>query len=87
MLTKALAIELSPHGVRVNAIGPGMIATPLNAAARQNPDYMENFTRRIPLGRLGEPADIAGPAVFLASDLARYITGVTLPVDGGFLAY
>jgi NAD(P)-dependent dehydrogenase (short-subunit alcohol dehydrogenase family) len=86
-LTKALAIELSPQGVRVNAIGPGMIATPLNADARQNPDYMANFAQRIPLGRLGEPADIAGPAVFLASDMARYITGVTLPVDGGFLAY
>jgi NAD(P)-dependent dehydrogenase (short-subunit alcohol dehydrogenase family) len=86
-LTKALAIELSPQGVRVNAIGPGMIATPINADARQNPDYMANFAQRIPLGRLGEPADIAGPAVFLASDLARYITGVTLPVDGGFLAY
>ena len=86
-LTKALAIELSPLGVRVNAIGPGMIATPLNADARQNPDYMRNFLHRIPLGRLGEPADIAGPAVFLASDLARYVTGVTLPVDGGFLAY
>jgi NAD(P)-dependent dehydrogenase (short-subunit alcohol dehydrogenase family) len=85
-LTKALAIELSPQGVRVNAIGPGMIATPLNADARQNPDYMKNFLHRIPLGRLGEPADIAGPAVFLASDLARYVTGVTLPVDGGFLA-
>ena len=86
-LTKALAIELSPLGVRVNAIGPGMIATPLNAKARENPDYMSNFKDRIPLGRLGEPADIAGPAVFLASDLARYVTGVTLPVDGGFLAY
>jgi NAD(P)-dependent dehydrogenase (short-subunit alcohol dehydrogenase family) len=86
-LTKALAIELSPQGVRVNAIGPGMIATPINADARQNPDYMANFEKRIPLGRLGEPADIAGPAVFLASDLARYVTGVTLPVDGGFLAY
>jgi NAD(P)-dependent dehydrogenase (short-subunit alcohol dehydrogenase family) len=86
-LTKALAIELSPQGVRVNAIAPGMIATPLNADARRNPDYMENFAKRIPLGRLGEPADIAGPAVFLASDLARYVTGVTLPVDGGFLAY
>lgn len=87
MLTKALAIELSPLGVRVNAIGPGMIATPLNAKARENPDYMKNFAGRIPLGRLGEPADIAGAAVFLASDLARYVTGVTLPVDGGFLAY
>jgi NAD(P)-dependent dehydrogenase (short-subunit alcohol dehydrogenase family) len=86
-LTKALAIELSPLGVRVNAIGPGLIATPLNASARQNPDYMRNFQNRIPLGRVGEPADIAGPAVFLASDMARYITGVTLPVDGGFLAY
>jgi NAD(P)-dependent dehydrogenase (short-subunit alcohol dehydrogenase family) len=86
-LTKALAIELSPLGVRVNAIGPGMIATPLNADARQNPDYMANFASRVPLGRLGEPADIAGPAVFLASDLARYVTGVTLPVDGGFLSY
>jgi len=86
-LTKALAIELSPLGIRVNAIGPGMIATPLNADARQNQDYMNNFTGRIPLGRIGEPADIGGPAVFLASDLARYVTGVTLPVDGGFLAY
>jgi NAD(P)-dependent dehydrogenase (short-subunit alcohol dehydrogenase family) len=86
-LTKALAIELSPHGVRVNAIAPGMIATPLNSAARQNPDYMKSFEGRIPLGRLGEPSDIAGAAVFLASDLARYVTAVTLPVDGGFLAY
>jgi len=86
-LTKALAIELSPQGIRVNAIGPGLIATPLNAHARQNPDYMKNFEHRIPLGRLGEPVDIAGPAVFLASHLARYVTGVTLPVDGGFLSY
>ncbi len=86
MLTKALAIELSPLGVRVNAIGPGMIATPLNAKARENPDYMKSFAGRIALGRFGEPADIAGAAIFLASDLARYVTGVTLPVDGGFLA-
>ena len=86
-LTKALAIELSPLGVRVNAIGPGLIATPLNETARQNPDYMKNFAQRIPMGRLGQPDDIAQPAVFLASDMARYITGVTLPVDGGFLSY
>lgn len=86
-LTKALAIELSPLGVRVNAIGPGLIATPLNTTARQNPDFVAHFATRIPMGRIGEPADIGGPAVFLASDMARYITGVTLPVDGGFLAY
>jgi NAD(P)-dependent dehydrogenase (short-subunit alcohol dehydrogenase family) len=86
-LTKALAIELSPMGIRVNAIAPGMIATPLNSMARQNPDYMRNFETRIPLGRLGEAADIAAPAVFLASDMARYMTGVTMPVDGGFLCY
>jgi NAD(P)-dependent dehydrogenase (short-subunit alcohol dehydrogenase family) len=54
--------------------------------ARQNPDYMKNFAGRIPMGRIGTPDDIAGPAVFLASDLARYVTGVTLPVDGGYLA-
>jgi NAD(P)-dependent dehydrogenase (short-subunit alcohol dehydrogenase family) len=86
LLTKALAIELGPMGIRVNAIGPGFTATPLNADARQNPDYMANFTGRIPLGRIGAPEDIALPAVFLASDLARYITGVTIPVDGGYLA-
>jgi len=86
-LTKALAIELSPLGVRVNAIGPGLIATPLNAKARENAAYMEHFKGRIPLGRIGTPEDIAPVAVFLASDMARYITGVTLPVDGGYLAY
>ncbi|MGO8916477.1 MAG: SDR family NAD(P)-dependent oxidoreductase [Stellaceae bacterium] len=85
-LTKALAIELSPLGIRVNAIGPGLIATPLNAKARENPAYMKNFEGRIPLGRIGTPEDIAPVAVFLACDMARYITGVTLPVDGGYLA-
>ncbi|HEX3952252.1 MAG TPA: SDR family oxidoreductase, partial [Stellaceae bacterium] len=85
-LTQALAIELSPMGIRVNAIGPGFTATPLNADARQNTEYMANFAQRIPLGRIGTPEDIAGPAVFLASDMAAYITGVTLPVDGGYLA-
>jgi NAD(P)-dependent dehydrogenase (short-subunit alcohol dehydrogenase family) len=85
-LTQALAIELSPMGIRVNALGPGFTATPLNVDARQNTEYMANFTGRIPLGRIGTPEDIAGPAVFLASDMAAYITGVTLPVDGGYLA-
>ena len=86
LLTKALAIELSPLGIRVNAIGPGFTATPLNAKAREDAAYMANFATRIPLGRIGTPEDIAVPAVFLASDMARYITGVTLPVDGDYLA-
>jgi NAD(P)-dependent dehydrogenase (short-subunit alcohol dehydrogenase family) len=86
LLTKALAIKLSPLGIRVNTIGPGFTATPLNAKAREDAAYMANFASRIPLGRIGTPEDIAGPAVFLASDMARYITGVTLPVDGGYLA-
>jgi len=83
----ALAIGLSPQRVHVNAIAPGMIATPLNADARQNLNYMANFHQSIPLGRQGEPVDIAGPAGFPASDLARYVTGAMLPADGGFLAY
>ena len=86
MLTAHLAMELGAMGIRVNALAPGFTATPFNADARQNTDYMANFTGRIPLGRIGTPEDIAGPAVFLASDLAAYITGVTLPVDGGYLA-
>jgi len=85
-LTQALAIELSPLGIRVNAIGPGFVATPLNAKAREDEGYMANFATRIPMGRIGTPEDIAPVAVFLASDMARYITGVTLPVDGGYLA-
>jgi meso-butanediol dehydrogenase/(S,S)-butanediol dehydrogenase/diacetyl reductase len=81
-LTKALAIELSPLGIRVNAIVPGLIAT-----ARENPAYMKNFEGRIPIGRIGTPEDIASVGVFLACDMVRYVTGVTLPVDGGLLAY
>jgi len=86
LLTAHLAMELGPMGIRVNAIGPGFTATPLNVDARQNTEYMANFTGRIPLGRIGRPEDIAGPAVFLASDMAAYVTGVTVPVDGGYLA-
>src|SRR5260221_8500568 len=67
LLTKALVIELSPLGIRVNAIGPGFTATPLNAKAPEDPAYMANFPSCIPLGRIGTPQAIAQPAVFLAS--------------------
>lgn len=85
-LTAALAAELAPFGIRVNAIGPGLIRTPLNAEAiANNPAMLDRFMAHTPLGRPGTPADIVGPAVFLASDMSAYVTGVLLPVDGGYL--
>ena len=85
--TRALAAELGKDGVRVNAIGPGLIETPLNAAARaRNPDIVRIFRDRTPLGRTGRPEDIVGPAVFLASDLAGYVTGGIVMADGGYRA-
>jgi NAD(P)-dependent dehydrogenase (short-subunit alcohol dehydrogenase family) len=83
--TRALAAELGKDGVRVNAIGPGMIATPINAEARaRNPDMVAACMRHTPLNRIGTPEDIAGPAVFLASDLAGYVTGHIIMADGGY---
>ncbi len=83
--TRALAAELGPDGVRVNAIGPGLIRTPLNAENRANTDMEAKFLRQTPLGRAGEPEDIAGPAIFLASDLSAYVTGILIAADGGYL--
>jgi NAD(P)-dependent dehydrogenase (short-subunit alcohol dehydrogenase family) len=83
--TRALAAELGPDGVRVNAIGPGLIETPLNKAAREgNPDMVAQVMAHTPLGRPGKPADIVGPAIFLASDLSAYVTGGIVMADGGF---
>ncbi len=83
--TRALAAELGPDGVRVNAIGPGMIETPLNKAAREgNPDMVAKVMSHTPLGRPGRPSDIVGPAIFLASDLSEYVTGGIVMADGGF---
>ena len=83
--TRALAAELGKHGVRVNAIGPGLIETPLNAAVRANdPGLVKIFLDHTPLGRAGKPEDIVGPAIFLASDLAAYVTGTIVMADGGY---
>jgi NAD(P)-dependent dehydrogenase (short-subunit alcohol dehydrogenase family) len=86
MFTQSLAQELAPMGVRVNALAPGVIETPMTAVTRENPERLKTFMARIPLGRLGQTEDLVGPVIFLASDMSRYITGVTLAVDGGFLA-
>jgi NAD(P)-dependent dehydrogenase (short-subunit alcohol dehydrogenase family) len=86
MFTQSLAQELAPLGVRVNALAPGVIETPMTAATRENPERLRTFMARIPLGRLGQTEDLVGPVIFLASDMSRYVTGITLAVDGGFLA-
>lgn len=86
MLTQNLAQELAKDGVRVNAIAPGTLNTPMTEATRSNPERAERFLSRIPLGRFGEPEELVGPTVFLASDMSSYVTGTTLVVDGGYLA-
>ena len=89
-LTKSMAIELAPHGIQVNAIAPGWIATEMTQIARDDPgwaDFQTMLLARTPMGRWGEPDECAGAAVFLASDAARFVTGVTLPVDGGYSVF
>jgi len=83
--TRALAAELGKDGVRVNAIGPGLIETAINANARANhPEMIKTFIDHTPLGRAGQPEDIVGPAIFLASDLSAYVTGSIVMADGGY---
>jgi NAD(P)-dependent dehydrogenase (short-subunit alcohol dehydrogenase family) len=85
--TRALAAELGKDGVRVNAIGPGFIETPLNEKVRAtNPDLVKVFLDHTPLGRAGKPEDIVGPAIFLASDMSSFVTGSIVMADGGYRA-
>lgn len=86
MVMKELARVLAPSGIRVNAIAPGVIATAMTETTRNDPARLGSFMSRTPLGRVGEPEELVGPVVFLVSDLASYVNGATLPVDGGFLA-
>jgi NAD(P)-dependent dehydrogenase (short-subunit alcohol dehydrogenase family) len=84
-LTKVMALALAPHGIRVNAIGPGSIMTDMLATVNSDPEAKRRLLSRTPLGRIGEPEEIAAIAAFLASDEASYITGQTIYADGGRL--
>ena len=84
-LTKSLAIAYAADGIRVNAVAPGWIATPLTEALQNDPARSDPIVARTPLKRWGRPEDVADPVAFLASDAARFITGAILPVDGGYL--
>lgn len=85
-LTKSLAISFAPDGIRVNAIAPGWIKTELSRAGRENPEFNSKIIARIPGGEWADAEDLAGAAIFLASPASKLITGVTIPVDGGYTA-
>lgn len=86
LLTKGLASEMAEYGVRVNALAPSIVATPINQVIRDNPAWNEALASRTALGRWGTVAEMAGPIVFLASDASSYVTGTTLYADGGWTA-
>jgi glucose 1-dehydrogenase len=87
MMMKSIAQELAPHRIRVNSIGPGAIRTPINTSAWNTPEAYNSLMTLVPYNRIGEPEDIAQAAVWLVSDDADYVTGVTLFVDGGMTLY
>jgi glucose 1-dehydrogenase len=87
MLMKTLAQELAPHAIRVNAIAPGAIRTPINTAAWNTPQAYDRLMALVPYKRIGDPEDIARAVVWLASDAADYLVGATLFVDGGMMLY
>jgi glucose 1-dehydrogenase len=85
MLNKAMALDLAPYNINVNAVGPGVIETAMTANSLSNPARVEMFFNHIPLKRIGQPRDVANAVLFLASAEADYITGTILYVDGGWL--
>ncbi len=85
MLMRTIAVELAPHQITVNNIGPGAIDTPMDAPLKAHPDQMTTLLSEIPLGRMGQPEEVAELALYLASDAAAYVTGSTYFIDGGML--
>ena len=85
-MTEAMALELAPFNIRVNAIAPGAIDTPMAAATKQDPKTMEGTLSRIPMHRMGKPEEISNAVLFLVSDESSYMTGSTVVVDGGWLS-
>lgn len=86
LLTKSLAVEWAKDGVRVNAVAPGYVGTELTLRGRSNPEWFGTWMGMTPMGRLGEPREIANAVLFLAADASSYITGTVLTVDGGYTA-
>ena len=86
MLTRVLARELGSHGIRVNAIAPGLIKTDFSKPSWSNPEFSKQYGASVPMGRIGECEDIVGAALLLASDASSYVTGSTLLIDGGAMA-
>lgn len=85
-LTRAVAIEMAAHGIRANAIAPGMIATPMTASMMQDPANVERIRKAHPIGREGQPEEIAAVIAFLLSEESSFVTGILMPVDGGITA-
>lgn len=85
-LTRVLAIEWASYGIRVNAVAPTFIRTPLGEQTLRNEEFRRDILARIPLGRIGEPSDVVGAVIYLASPAASLVTGATLVVDGGWTA-
>ncbi len=85
MLMRTIAVELAPHGITVNNIAPGAIETPINENLEEHPDQMQKLLSEIPLGRIGQPEEVAGLALYLASEEAAYVTGSTFFIDGGMM--
>ncbi len=85
-MTEALAVELAPYNIRVNAVSPGMIETPMINSVKESPEQMETILNRVPLGRVGKPEEVSNLVLFLSSDESSYMTGSVVVVDGGWLA-